>query len=94
VIEVNLFSYDFPLHPVWVTEASNNKAGITAAEKAEEYAKFCDALRHNKNVKGITFFVASASNTDWSWTGGSCETWDDVGMATRVRAALNKISIA
>jgi hypothetical protein len=78
----------FPSKPVFVTEASNNKASMTPEHKANEYAQFWRELAKIGNVRGVTFFVASASNPDWDWNGGSAETWVGVGMGTKVRSQM------
>lgn len=56
----------FPQKPIWVTEASNNKNGTTAAEKAHEYLTFWKALQERPSVQGVTYFVASASNPQFA----------------------------
>lgn len=49
--------------PVWVTEASrNDRPALSTTDYGTEYATFVKELRHVGNVKGVTFFVASASN--------------------------------
>jgi hypothetical protein len=79
----------WPNKPVWITEASNNRGGMAPDDKAADYAAFVNTLRLFDNVRGVTFFVASASNPAWGWQdGGSAETWVDVSMAGRVRARL------
>jgi hypothetical protein len=52
----------FPLKPIWVTEASNNEAGASPAEKAQQYLQLWRELRRRPIVRGVTFFVASARN--------------------------------
>jgi hypothetical protein len=47
---------------LWVTEASNNKAGTSAPDKARQYLQCWQELQKRATVKGVTFFVASASN--------------------------------
>jgi hypothetical protein len=57
---------------IWITEASNNKAGTTPAQKARQYLDFWHALQKRPMVKGVTFFVASASNPAFAeeiWVG-------------------------
>ncbi len=51
--------------PIWVTEASNNKAGTTASSKAHQYLTFWKELQKRPVVEGVTYFVASASNPDY-----------------------------
>ena len=48
--------------PIWITEASNNKNGVTAAEKAHEYLAFWKELQQRPSVQGVTYFIASASD--------------------------------
>ncbi len=52
--------------PIWVTEASNNKNGTTATNKAYEYLGFWKELQIRPTVEGVTYFVASASNPDFA----------------------------
>ncbi len=51
----------FRFKPIWVTEASNNKAGSPAL-KGQQYLKFWKELQKRPTVQGVTYFVASASN--------------------------------
>jgi hypothetical protein len=62
----------FRFKPIWVTEASNNKAGTTAAQKGTQYLRFWQELQKRATVQGVTFFVASASNPAFAeevWVG-------------------------
>jgi GH25 family lysozyme M1 (1,4-beta-N-acetylmuramidase) len=78
----NLFAHK----ALWVTEASNNQPGATPSEKAAQYVRFAKELARWPNVRGVTYFVASASNPAWGWqSGGSAETWVPVGMAALVK---------
>ena len=52
--------------PIWVTESSNNKGGITAPDKAREYLVFWKKLQERPIVKGVTYFVASSINPQFS----------------------------
>lgn len=52
----------FRFKPIWVTEASNNKAGTPAFRKAQQYLQFWHELQKRPTVQGVTYFVASASN--------------------------------
>ncbi|MFZ0544584.1 MAG: M23 family metallopeptidase [Candidatus Promineifilaceae bacterium] len=57
---------------IWITEASNNKAGTTPEEKAFQYLDFWHELQKRPMVKGVTYFVASASDPKYSeevWVG-------------------------
>ncbi len=55
----------FRYKPIWVTEASNNKNGTVASEKARQYLTFWKELQKRPVVEGVTYFVASASNPDF-----------------------------
>jgi hypothetical protein len=62
----------FRFKPIWVTEASNNKPGTPVAKKAHQYLQLWHALQKRPVVRGVTFFVASASNPDFAeevWVG-------------------------
>lgn len=77
----------FPGRPIWVTEASNNKAGLSPANKAAEYIQFWQELRLRPAVGGVTYFVASATNPVFGWgSGGSGETWLGTEIAQLVGA--------
>ena len=52
----------FRYKPIYVTEASNNKGGTTVHMKGRQYIEFWQALQKRPTVKGVTYFVASASN--------------------------------
>ena len=57
---------------LWVTEASNNKAGTSVPGKAQQYLQCWHELQNRPTVQGVTFFVASASNPafgDEVWVG-------------------------
>ena len=64
--------------PIWITEASNNKAASQAI-KAAEYIQYVREVANFPTVRGVTYFIASASNPIWNWDGGSGEVW--VGTA-------------
>jgi hypothetical protein len=75
--------------PIWITEASNNRGGITPDQKAAEYVQFWQACRARAAVRGVTYFVSWASNPLWNWDdGGHAETWVPVGMGARVRQGM------
>jgi len=62
----------FRYKPIWVTEASNNKAGTTVAQKATQYLQFWQELQKRATVQGVTYFVASASDKTFEeevWVG-------------------------
>lgn len=62
----------FRFTPIWVTEASNNKAGTTPGTKGRQYLEFWQALQQRPTVQGVTYFVASASNPAFAeevWVG-------------------------
>ncbi len=66
----------FPNKPIWITEASYNAGGIGDEERARQYLTFFNELRGRPTVQGVTFFVASASNGEFS-----AETWVGRGIA-------------
>jgi hypothetical protein len=58
--------------PIWVTEASNNKAGTTLEAKSQQYLQFWHELQKRPTVQGVTYFVASASSPNFAeevWVG-------------------------
>jgi uncharacterized protein YwbE len=62
----------FRYKPIWVTEASNNKAGTPTWRKGEQYLKFWQELQTRPTVQGVTYFVASASDPNFAeevWVG-------------------------
>jgi hypothetical protein len=62
----------FRFKPLWVTEASNNKAGTAIPDKAQQYLQCWQELQKRATVQGVTYFVASASNPDFAeevWVG-------------------------
>lgn len=64
----------FRYKPIWVTEASNNKSGVSPTQKGEEYLRFWQELQKRPTVQGVTYFVASASNPEFKeevWVGRS-----------------------
>ena len=52
----------FRYKPIWITEASNNKAGTPVYMKAQQYLDFWREIQKRPTVQGVTYFVASASN--------------------------------
>lgn len=52
----------FRFKPIWVTEASNNKAGTQVFRKAQQYLDFWREIQKRPTVQGVTYFVASASD--------------------------------
>lgn len=60
----------FPGKPIWVTEASFNRDGISDEDRARQYITFRNELAGRAAVEGVTFYVASASNPIFS-----AETW-------------------
>lgn len=52
----------FRYKPIWITEASNNKAGTPVYRKAQQYLDFWREIQKRPTVQGVTYFVASASN--------------------------------
>lgn len=65
----------YPGNIVWVTESSNNQAGVTPEQKANEYITFWQQIKSIPAVKGVTYFVLSASHGGWQWEGGTGEIW-------------------
>ena len=62
----------FRFKPIWVTEASNNKAGTSTYHKGLQYLDFWRELQKRPTVQGVTYFVASASNPQFkeeTWVG-------------------------
>ncbi len=58
--------------PIWITEASNNKAGTAVHRKGMQYLEFWKELQKRPTVQGVTYFVASASNPEFKeeiWVG-------------------------
>lgn len=58
--------------PIWVTEASNNKVGTAVHRKGMQYLEFWKELQKRPMVQGVTYFVASASNSAFQeeiWVG-------------------------
>ncbi|MFQ5435360.1 MAG: glycosyl hydrolase, partial [Anaerolineae bacterium] len=62
----------FRFKPIWITEASNNKGGVTAVQKAHQYLQFWQELQKRPVVQGVTYFVASALDQTFAeevWVG-------------------------
>jgi hypothetical protein len=53
----------FPGKPIWVTEASSKSPD--GAEQARQYLSFWQELKRRPAVRGVSFFVASASHPDF-----------------------------
>jgi hypothetical protein len=71
VAEVEWFARRYSHKPIWVTEASNNKED-TPGNKATQYVEFAKRLGWFPNVKGVTYFIASASDPAFAnevWVG-------------------------
>lgn len=68
----------FPTKPFFVTEASNNKLGDPVL-KGFEYMIFWVALKNYPMARGVTYFVASASNPLFSQ-----EVWVKNGQSTGI----------
>ncbi|MGD2050432.1 MAG: peptidoglycan recognition family protein, partial [Chloroflexota bacterium] len=62
---VDWYIAQFPTKPVWVTEASNNKAD-TPANKGQQYVQFWQELRKRPTVQAVTYFICSASDPNFS----------------------------
>ncbi|MDX1616169.1 MAG: peptidoglycan DD-metalloendopeptidase family protein [Candidatus Promineifilaceae bacterium] len=57
---------------MWITEASRNDGRLRPAQMAQEYLRFWQALQTRPLVRGVTYFVASASNPKFGhevWVG-------------------------
>jgi hypothetical protein len=67
--------------PIWLTEASNNKAGTAVPDKAQQYLACWRELQTRPAVQGVAFFVASASNPDFAQ-----EVWVGRGLGALVGA--------
>jgi hypothetical protein len=62
----------FRAKPIWITEASHNQGVVTPLQIAKEYLRFWSELQSRPVVKGVTYFVASASDPDFAgevWVG-------------------------
>lgn len=62
----------FRYKPIYVTQASNNKSETPVYIKGRQYLEFWQALQTRPTVKGVTYFVASASNAAFKeevWVG-------------------------
>ena len=66
----------FRARPIWVTEASNNGKSASPEQRAREYLRFWRFLQQRPTVRGVTYFVASASNPDFAH-----ETWLGKGIS-------------
>ncbi len=69
----------FRYKPIWITEASNNKAGTSTFRKAQQYLDFWNEIQKRPTVQGVTYFVASASNPEFAE-----EVWVGRGIGARV----------
>lgn len=69
----------FRYKPIWITEASNNKAGTSTFRKAQQYLDFWQKIQERPTVQGVTYFVASASNPEFAE-----EVWVGRGIGARV----------
>lgn len=69
----------FRFKPIWITEASNNKGNTSAARKAKQYLDFWQAIQKRPTVRGVTYFVASASDPTFAE-----EVWVGRGIGGRV----------
>lgn len=62
----------FRFKPIWITEASHNKGGVTAVQKGQQYLQFWQEIQKRPVVQGVTFFVASAIDPTFAeeiWVG-------------------------
>lgn len=81
---VDSYVISFPGKELWVTESSNNRPE-TPENKAEQYIRFWKELRKRPAVKGVTYYVASASDPQWGWgPGGTGQIWEGTDIARLV----------
>jgi hypothetical protein len=62
----------FRTRPIWITEASNNKGGVSPEQKGRQYLHFWSELKKRPTVQGVTYYVASASDPEFAeeiWVG-------------------------
>jgi len=75
--------------PVWVTEASNNTrpphALPSSQQYAAEYIAFLNHLRQRPWTRGVTFFVASASNPEFQ-----PESWITAGVSKGIARIIHR----
>ncbi|MCA9920790.1 MAG: M23 family metallopeptidase [Anaerolineales bacterium] len=69
----------FRFKPIWITEASNNKSGTSAFRKAQQYLDFWQEIQQRPTVRGVTYFVASASDPNFQE-----EVWVGRGIGARI----------
>lgn len=69
----------FRYKPIWITEASNNKGGVSSFRKSQQYLNFWKKIQERPTVQGVTYFVASASNPQFA-----PEIWVGKGIAARI----------
>lgn len=65
----------------FVTEASHNTRHTTPELKAQAYIQFLKQVGTIPSIRGVAFFVLSATRPEYSWSTGSGETWTP-GMAS------------
>jgi hypothetical protein len=65
--------------PIWVTEASNNKGGVDPEAKGRQYLAFWAELKKRPAVRGVAYYVASASDPAFGE-----EVWVGRGIGTVV----------
>ncbi len=66
------FMTRFRGHTIYITEASNNDQHASAEDKARDYITFWQQLTRRPLVRGVAYFVASASNPAFAsevWVG-------------------------
>lgn len=69
----------FRFKHIWITEASNNKAGTSTFRKAQQYLDFWQEIQKRPTVQGVTYFVASATDPAFAE-----EIWVGRGIAARI----------
>ncbi len=81
---VDSYVISFPGKELWITESSNNRPE-TPDNKAEQYIRFWEELLKRPAVKGVTYYVASASDPQWGWgPGGTGQVWEGTDIARLV----------
>lgn len=74
----------YPVRPVIISEFSWNANNTTPQAKAQSYLEFWNIMRSRNRIKGITPFVMSASNPQWSWASGTGEVFVENGQSVGI----------
>lgn len=88
--EVKVIANRFLVPEIWVTESANNQPGATPAETAAQIVQFWQGLSTIPQVRGVTYFVASAPDDIWNWDPphGTGQTWLPVRLDRIVSGLL------